>query len=55
MPEALEAFDRADDVDQRIDRAHFVQRDLSLPARRGSALGLAQQPEGPHRSLAYPG
>ena len=53
--EALEAFDRADDVHQGIHRTHLVQRHRGCRHTVDAPLGLAQQGEGPNRSFAYPG
>ena len=42
--QALEPFDRADDVDERVHRADLVQRHLLRRHAVHAALRLAQQP-----------
>ena len=52
--EALEPLDPTDDVHQGVHRAHLVEGDLVRRHAVDPPLGLAQQGEGTHRTLAHP-
>jgi hypothetical protein len=54
-PELLEAFDPADDIDERVERADLVQRHLARGHAVDPALGFAEELEGAYGALPYPG
>jgi hypothetical protein len=54
-PELLESLERADDVHQRIDRAHLVQRHCLRRKPVHLPLGFTQQPDRGNRPVPHPG